>query len=323
MEQAQHPQPRQRGAQRHARSVRVPEHHLLANIGGAIGRSAHHDREQPAITDTLRGELQAAFATQKSRLSEEIGDAMAKMNKRIEAVEKGVTKQLQQTLVSIQDLAVKQEKQAVTLVQTGAETKQLVNRVLALEEQVAQLKRQPAASRSNGEPSRRPAFIVGGWDGNQEAKVTLEKATTVLKELQVDVDMDDAFVPGLRRGYVIVPMTTRQHETFDEMRGRVQQAVVRVRTANVTLGNRDDGTPSRLWMAVSQPPDRRKREMNGDIQHLDVEWATGSVWYRESKVASARGTKPDGAQDAGPGWINLPEIAKQAATGMWPMCGGP
>ena len=162
-----------------------------------------------AITDTLRGELQAAFATQKSRLSEEIGDAMAKMNKRIEAVEKGVSKQLRQTLVSIQDLAVKQEKQAVTLVQTGAETKQLVNRVLALEEHVAQLKRQPAASRSNTEPSRRPAFIVGGWDGNQEAKVTLEKARTVLKELQVDVDMDDAFVPGLRQGYVIVPMTTR------------------------------------------------------------------------------------------------------------------
>ena len=89
-----------------------------------------------AITDMLRGELQAGFATQQSRLSEEIGEAMAKMNKRVEAVEKGVTKQLQQTLASIQELAVKQEKQAVTLVQRWAETKQLVDRVLALEEQL-------------------------------------------------------------------------------------------------------------------------------------------------------------------------------------------
>ncbi|CAE7696392.1 unnamed protein product, partial [Symbiodinium necroappetens] len=94
-----------------------------------------------AITDMLRGELQAGFATQQSRINEEIGEAMAKVNKRVEAVEKGVTKQLQQTLATIQDLAVKQEKQAVTLVQTGAETKQLVNRVLALEEQLAQLKK--------------------------------------------------------------------------------------------------------------------------------------------------------------------------------------
>ena len=35
--------------------------------------------------------------------------------------------------------------------------------------------------------------------------------------------------------------------------------VSRVRTANVTLGTRKDGEPSRLWMAVSEPPERRKR----------------------------------------------------------------
>ena len=62
---------------------------------------------------------------------------------------------------------------------------------------------------SDGDASRRPAFIVDGWDANQEAKVTLEKAKKVLQELQVDVDLDGAFVPGLSRGYIIVPMTTR------------------------------------------------------------------------------------------------------------------
>ena len=137
-----------------------------------------------AITDMLRGELQAGFATQQSRINEEIGEAMAKVNKRVEAVEKGVTKQLQQTLATIQDLAAKQEKQAVTLVQTGAETKQLVNRVLALEEQLAQLKREPQAAGGSGDNPRRPAFIVGGWDQNQEAKVTLDKAKQMLQEAE-------------------------------------------------------------------------------------------------------------------------------------------
>ena len=270
----------------------------------------------------LRGELQAGFATQQSRLSDEIGEAMSKMNKRVEAVEKGVTRQLQQTLTTIQELAAKQEKQAVTLVQTGAETKQLVNRVLALEEQLAQLKAQPQQG-GTGDGPRRPAFIVGGWDPNQEAKATLEKAKQVLQELQVDVDLGEAFVPGLRRGYIIVPMTPRQNETGDEMRTRVQQAVLRVRNANLVLGTRDDGEPSRLWMAVSQPPERRKRaqlaaktkrlilEMEGDARQLEVEWSTGSVWYRQRRIASAGGGKPNGAEDAGPGWIHLHELARQ------------
>ncbi|CAE7248993.1 hypothetical protein AK812_SmicGene13784 [Symbiodinium microadriaticum] len=66
-----------------------------------------------------------------------------------------------------QELAVKQEKQAVSLVQTGAETKQLVNRVLALEEQLSQLKAQPQ-QKTSGDAPRRPASIVGGWDPNQD-----------------------------------------------------------------------------------------------------------------------------------------------------------
>ena len=153
-----------------------------------------------------------------------------------------------------------------------------------MEEQLAQLKKQPPASGTTGEAARRPAFIVGGWDANQEAKVILEKAKKTFQELQVDVDLDGAFVPGLRRGYIIVPMTARADESGDDVRSRVQQAVLRVRTVNVTLGTRDDGEPSRLWMAVSQPPERRKRaqlaaktkrlilEMNGDNLQLEVEW---------------------------------------------------
>ncbi|CAE7930271.1 unnamed protein product, partial [Symbiodinium necroappetens] len=283
-----------------------------------------------AIAQALREELQAGFATQQSRLSkeirEEIGDAMLQVNKRIEAVEKGVTRQLQQVFTSVQELSVCQEKQAVTLVQTGAETQQLVRRVLALEEQLAKLENRPSPTGTTEEPTRRPAFIVGGWDSNQEAKQTLDKAKAILKDLQADVDLEDAFVPGLRRGYIIVPMVARPQETGEEMRGRIQQAVLRVRTANIELGTKEDGSPSRLWMAVSQPPERRKKaqlaaktkrlllELHGDHGRLDVEWSTGSVWHKDVKVASTSGTRPASAVEAGPGWIDLKEIAKQLRT---------
>ena len=76
-------------------------------------------------------------------------------------------------------------------------------------------------------------------------------------------------------------------------------------------------------MAISQPPERRKRaqlaaktkrlilEMEGDARQLEVEWSTGSVWYRQRRIASAGGGKPSGADDAGPGWIHLRELARQ------------
>ena len=70
-----------------------------------------------------------------------------------------------------------------------------------------------------------------------------------------------------------------------------------MRTANLILGTRDDGEPSRLWMAISQPPERRKRaqlaaktkrlilEMDGDARQLEVEWSSGSVWHRQKRIA--------------------------------------
>ena len=41
--------------------------------------------------------------------------------------------------------------------------------------------------------------------GDRPSSSGFEKARTLLRELQVDVDLDDAFVPGLRRAYAIVP----------------------------------------------------------------------------------------------------------------------
>ncbi|CAE7036413.1 unnamed protein product [Symbiodinium sp. CCMP2592] len=257
-----------------------------------------------ASAQALRGELREGFAQQQSRLSreikEEIGEAITKVNRRIEDVERGVTKQLNKALSSMQELSARQDKQGVAIVQVGAETKQLANKILHLEEKLAKLEGRGRLERHDAGEPRRPAFIVGGWSPDQEAATTLEKAKTVLRDLQVDVDMEGAFVPGLRRGYVIVPMTTRADEDTYTMRDRVQKAVVRVRNANVTLG---DAVPA---LDGSVPTARAE----GSHQALDVEFATGSVWYDNRKISSTGGPKPEGATDAGPGWVDLGQIAR-------------
>ena len=54
-------------------------------------------------------------------------------------VEKNVSRQLQKTLSNIQDLAVRTDKHGVAIVQAGAQARQLANKVLALEDRLAQL----------------------------------------------------------------------------------------------------------------------------------------------------------------------------------------
>ena len=101
------------------------------------------------------------------------------------------------------------------------------------------------------------------------------------------------------------------------------KAVQRVRAANVILGRREDGQHSRLWLAISQSPAKRKRaqlaaktkrlilELGGAASRLEVEYSTGTAWYNGGRVCS--GTAPKQGEDAveaGAGWIDLPKIAR-------------
>ncbi|CAE7322023.1 Catsper1, partial [Symbiodinium sp. KB8] len=161
------------------------------------------------------------------------------------------------------------------------------------------------------------------WDPDQPGEETLGKAQDVIRELQLDIDATEAFVPGKRRGYAILPFAARRGESGDDARRRVMKAVQRVRAANVILGRREDGQHSRLWLAISQSPAKRKRaqlaaktkrlilELGGAASRLEVEYSTGTAWYNGGRVCS--GTAPKQGEDAveaGAGWIDLPKIAR-------------
>ena len=143
------------------------------------------------------------------------------------------------------------------------------------------------------------------------------------RELQLDIDATEAFVPGKRRGYAILPFLARRGESNDDARRRAMKAVQRVRAANVILGRREDSQRSRLWLAISQSPAKRKRaqlaaktkrlilELGGAASRLDVEYSTGTAWYNGGRVCS--GTAPKQGEDAveaGAGWIDLAKIAR-------------
>ena len=78
----------------------------------------------------------------------------------------------------------------------------------------------------------------------------------------------------------------------------------------------------KLWVALSQSPERRRRaklagkikrtilELGGRKDIMEVEFATGTVWYDQVKICSTAAEKPRGAESAGAGWADIAALAK-------------
>ena len=127
-------------------------------------------------------------------------------------------------------------------------------------------------SHAEGDGERRRALIMGGWSEDNVAASTLESAKAMVAQLRLDIDLSEAFVPGIRRGYVIVPYSTRTGETESQCQERLRGAMARVRQANILTGDEGPQGPRRLWLNFSTPPDRRKRAiLAGKIKRAVLE----------------------------------------------------
>ena len=92
------------------------------------------------------------------------------------------------------------------------------------------------------------------------------------RDLQLQLNMADAFVPGVCRGFVLIPISTNPDETDENMRQRIQSCIRRVNASNVSLGRKPDGNPAKLWLSISQPPERRRRAaLAGKVKCLVIE----------------------------------------------------
>ena len=136
------------------------------------------------------------------------------------------------------------------------------------------------------------------------------------------ISLDQLFVPGVRRGYAILPIDERLGEPFEARRQRIQDVIGKVRAANVQLGTHYDGGNRHVWIAMSQPPDRCGKArlaakvkrlyltMGGDKDSLEMEYSSGSAWINGNNVCSATAGKIQSAEDAGPGWVDIGGIAR-------------
>ena len=149
--------------------------------------------EENVTMEAIARTLQMQLQQERQVLTGEIHRAMSQVNSRVDDVEKALGDKISDAVGMLQELAVTQRQQGDKLETVATETQTLANRIVDLEARLQALE--------TGGGNRKPALIIGGWDPDQPGEETLGKAQDVIRELQLDIDATEAFVPGKRRGY--------------------------------------------------------------------------------------------------------------------------
>ncbi|CAE7328182.1 pol [Symbiodinium sp. CCMP2456] len=254
------------------------------------GAGTDEDKDKVTLA-SIREAIREQLREERHILSGELREGLAEVHSRIDTVEKCTTALCR----TVTDQQVKIDSKVTSIEQ---HTQDLGTRLELLEGKFATAQFNVSSNKRGSEGSTaepvRPALVLGGWAAEQAASETLRLVKQHVAQLEIDLDMDEAFVPGLRRGFAILPLRARQGETQMQLRGRVQAALATIREAKIVTGPRPEG--------------------RGRNSALEVEFGTADVWYNATKIASGVTTGPDGATTTPGGWLNLAPLARQLGT---------
>ena len=276
--------------------------------------------------------LQQALLVNQQQITTSLQESLAGIGHRVAQVEANMGEHVKRTTELLDAMTDRHCHMEQTVKKVGASHEELLKRLENLEGKFATATFSTSSTRTteNGsvDGGPRPAIVIGGWDSDQSAEETLQAVKQHLGDLQCDLDIEDAFVPGLRRGFAIVPIQPRLSETTADFRRRIREALQRIREAKIVTGNRPQGGERYMWAAMSESPERRRRaqfagkvkrlvlEAGGERRLLEVEFGTGNIWYARTRVASAVLTAPDDADKAGAGWLSLATLARVLGTSV-------
>ena len=189
-----------------------------------------------AIKEELRSERRELKLELLGEVRAEVREQLGDINQILHELQSLHTAQAQ-TLHRVDQV---QQRQQANMDAMAEEQRTLRERLTLLEGKFGQLNTGTLASRgessSSEEDRRQPALIIGGWDENTPAAETLHHAHSTAAQLRLDIDMEGAFVPGIRRGYAIIPLKYKQDETEGEQRQRVHR-----------MPSKRSGTPTSFW----------------------------------------------------------------------------
>ena len=267
---------------------------------------------------------------------------LSQVDNRVGQVETAFTERMKEQVNLLAAITNTQSQHTNDLVALQQQDQLRQDAITSMQQRLAKLEtnppRQPNTSSTTTAEDRQPALIMGGWADDQDASTTLQLAKDTVARPKLDVDLEEAFVPGIRRGYLVIPYGPRGNETDGNMYSRLAAAIQTVRAARQATGAMNpSGQPKYLWLAYSQTPERRKRaryagkvkrlllEQVAEKDALRVEFATGAIWYQGRRVASATAPPPQGQPITKSvlGWMDADAVAnythksKEAITAAW------
>ena len=159
---------------------------------------------QSSIRDAIREQLRE----ERHILTGELRDGLAEVHQRIDTVEKTTTTpsitdkhiQLDAKIDKIEELAGNLGNR-LELLQGKQPSSQS-----AQEDQMVPLRRVPGL------------LVFGGWSSKQAASETLRFVKQHVAQLRSDLDMEEAFIPGLRRVFCHWPLVKGKHSCDEESR---------------------------------------------------------------------------------------------------------
>ena len=106
------------------------------------------------------------------------------------------------------------------------DTRDIAHRLTFLEGTVKNLQ-STGSTPSTADTGRVPALVMGGWSPDTPASEVLQKAK-MARDLQLQLNLADAFVPGVRRGFVLsAPTPTRPTKQCASASSHVSEGLIR------------------------------------------------------------------------------------------------
>eukprot|EP00439_Symbiodinium_sp_Y106_P053430 s3505_g7.t1 len=161
-------------------------------------RSREEHPSPGAATIAMRELLRQNNAELKMEITQAVGQ-------RVELVEKTVTSQLMDTQKMLKNITATQDEHGGAIKELQQDHRSLATRLGALELRSASGTGSSWASTAAEETDkRRPAMVMGGWNEDEHGEATLAASKQMVADLRIDLDVDQAFCPGVRRGFVII-----------------------------------------------------------------------------------------------------------------------
>ena len=158
--------------------------------------------------------------------------------------------------------------------------------------------------------------MVGGWEDATKRADLLTDMEKILTQAAVKDQIQEVVVTGKRRSFVLLRLAPGSNH-----RAGIWKVVQAIKGLEIIHPN-----GKKLWVAPSKTPMERKRAAvanvtlktiltlaphmdKNNVDQLDVEYSSGTLWLFGKKVSSCQGPRPSGHEAVEEGWIDIDRIA--------------